>query len=534
MSEFFKGKTSLMQSESQSDSKRSSSRRSSKRKQSSSKSRRSSSKRSDGKRSNSRRSSNSAAVRSFTRKRAQKTIGNFMKKAEQKRKADLAQLEAVNAFTRKRAQKSIGKFMKKTEFKRKSKFLQAICSDSGVCIAFGKERKKIFDFFDGFTKFDYLKSIKAIGAVSSNGFVKELEYEREGYIAHAILKSSKEKDADNLMYEYLIGLSINMNLLKYFPCFIETYGHYRYRNESDWRQFQSAKPGNQDLNTMLIPYKKGSINFGESCKYSKTLCVLVQHIKGAVSIGDKVFKNPDFDYIINDLLYSFYQVYYTLAMVYSNFTHYDLHPDNVILYKPVAGKYIEFHYHLQDGTIIIFKSQYIVKIIDYGRCFLNTKGLNSVSYYTNICAKEINAECNIKPEVCGDESGYGWLHPKLKEDSYYISSTINNPSHDLRLLNDLKDRMPWHDEPFKSSTRIRNHMKYILLTLKYDGKYGTPPVAGKPDFQKTEDVTDAAAFIRRAILDPDQNKANNDYYAGMAKLGDMHVYGTKLMEYIPA
>ena len=91
-----------------------------------------------------------------------------------------------------------------------------------------------------------------------------------------------------------------------------------------------------------------------------------------------------------------------------------------------------------------------------------------------------------------------------------------------------------NDEPFKSSTRIRNHMKYILLTVEYEGKYGTPPVAGKKDFQKTEDVTDAEAFIRRAILDPGQNKANNDYYAGMAKLGDMHVYGTKPMEYIPA
>jgi hypothetical protein len=77
-------------------------------------------------------------------------------------------------------------------------------------------------------------------------------------------------------------------------------------------------------------------------------------------------------------------------------------------------------------------------------------------------------------------------------------------------------------------------MKYILLSLKYDGKYGTPPVVGKGDYKKTEDVNDAEAFIRRAILDPSQAKANNDYYAGMGKLGDMHVYGTKPIEYIPA
>jgi hypothetical protein len=115
-------------------------------------------------------------------------------------------------------------------------------------------------------------------------------------------KSSKEKDADNLMYEYLIGANVNNLLLKYFPCFIETYGHYRYRNESDWAQFQRATPGRQDLNSMLIPYQKNTVNYPESCKYSKTVCVLVQHIKGAASIGDKVIKNPpDFNYIINKL-----------------------------------------------------------------------------------------------------------------------------------------------------------------------------------------------------------------------------------------
>jgi hypothetical protein len=288
----------------------------------------------------------------------------------------------VRRITEKRARRRIGKLIKKTGVKKvgekiRSKFLQSVCSDSGVCIAFGKERKKIFDFFDGFTRFGYLKSIKAIGKVSANGFVKELEYEREGYKAHAILKSSKEKDADNLMYEYLIGANVNNLLLKYFPCFIETYGHYRYRNESDWAQFQRATPGRQDLNSMLIPYQKNTVNYPESCKYSKTVCVLVQHIKGAASIGDKVIKNPpDFNYIINDLLYSFYQVYYTLAMVYSNFTHYDLHYENVGLVKLPDGYYVDYEYNVVyngQPAVINFKSKYIVKIIDYGRCYFTSQ-----------------------------------------------------------------------------------------------------------------------------------------------------------------
>lgn len=36
----------------------------------------------------------------------------------------------------------IGRFMLKTGEKRKALFLKSICSDSGVCIAFGQDSKK--------------------------------------------------------------------------------------------------------------------------------------------------------------------------------------------------------------------------------------------------------------------------------------------------------------------------------------------------------------------------------------------------------
>jgi hypothetical protein len=446
-------------------------------------------------------------------------------------------LRRIHSFTRKykekQARKKIGVFMKKTEHKRKSKFLQAICSDSGVCIAFGKERKKIFDFFNGFTNFDYLTSVNSIGAVSANGFVKELEYEREEYKANAILKSAKEKESDNLMYEYWVGLIINSKFLNYVPCFIETYGHYRYRKESDWYTFQREKQSKVDLNTMLIPFRKGILDYDESCTYSKTMCILVQHIKGAASIGDKIItRTPDLNFIINDLLYSFYQIYYALGLFSSVFTHYDLHPYNVILYKPVENKYIEFHYHLPDGTIINFKSQYIAKTIDYGRCFVYKQGFNSKSYYDDLC--KYAPACNENGETCGDDSGYAWLKPPLEKQYYYISSTINNRSHDLRLLNDLSTRMPWHREPLKSNVRLCDHLKSIFERLKYDDINGTPPVIGKVDGVKIEDVSDAKFCIRKIIMTVDQKKANDDYYSRMAKLGDLHVYGNKPMEFIHA
>jgi len=534
MSEFVRensniGNNSLMRSNSsmRSDSKRSDS----KSKQGDSKSRRSS---------NSSRSKTSA-MRSFTRKRARKTIGKFIKKIGDKRKADIAQVEAVKAFTRKRAQKSIGKFMKNTEDKRRSMFLQAICSDSGVCIAFGKERKKIFDFFEGFTTFTYLKNIKAIGSVSVNGFVKELEYEREGYKSYAVLKSSRQKNADNLMYEYFVGLMIN-NLAEQAPCFVETYGHFKYKPDRYFQsdmyreKFQNEVSGYKDLKKILIPHKPNKIEYEDSCEDSINQCILLQHIKGAKSIGDKLYSRvPDYDFIMNDFLYAIYQIYYVLGRKRHVFTHYDLHPDNVILYKPVEGKYIQFHYHLGPTMRpLSFKSQYIAKMIDYGRSFIDiNKQSNSETYYKELCLEE---SCNYDGEQCGDESGYGWMPPPQTEDNYYISSSLNNISHDLRLLSNLWPIMPWNEEPFKSNTRIRSILKNILGRVKYENDYGTPPVVGKASLSHglIEDVGDAEFYIRGAVQKADQKQANDDYYIGMQKLGDMHIYGNKPMEFIPA
>jgi hypothetical protein len=101
------------------------------------------------------------------------------------------------SYTRKQrvredAAAKIGKFMRNVDpDKRRALFLKSICSDAGVCIAFGKENKKIKEHFAGFIDVKYIKSpIKRIGNPSQNGFINEITYERNGYVANSILKSS--------------------------------------------------------------------------------------------------------------------------------------------------------------------------------------------------------------------------------------------------------------------------------------------------------------------------------------------------------
>ena len=117
--------------------------------------------------------------------------------------------------------------------KHRAAFLKSICSDSGVCIALGKQTKRISKHFKGFVNFEYVISpVKTIGR-GGNGFIKSITYERDGYTANAILKSSNRPYSDNLLFEYIVGQYINKQCLV-FPCFIETYGWYKYNTHSDW------------------------------------------------------------------------------------------------------------------------------------------------------------------------------------------------------------------------------------------------------------------------------------------------------------
>ena len=65
------------------------------------------------------------------------------------------------------------------------------CAESNVCLALGTFSDEINNYFDHFTNFKYAKgNIKKIGETSANGFVNQIEYEKDGYKSYAILKSS--------------------------------------------------------------------------------------------------------------------------------------------------------------------------------------------------------------------------------------------------------------------------------------------------------------------------------------------------------
>jgi hypothetical protein len=405
-----------------------------------------------------------------------------------------------------RAARTLKNFMFRKKHKITAEFLKHICSDSGVCIAFGTKSDKIKKFFNNFTNFDYAVNRRRIGAPSNNGFIYEIEYKHQNYFAHAILKSSVRTDSDNLMYEYKVGQTVN-RFNKHFPCFVETYGVYKYNTDAGWRNSQNGISINK-LQNILTQYPR--TDYKDSCINSRYISILIQHIKDAPTIHSKSVSQ---EFKENDLLYCLYQIYYTLSMLSNDFTHYDLHSNNVLLYKPVNGKYIQYHYHLPDGTIVSFKSRYIVKIIDYGRSYVN----GSMVDYKQICRIK---ECEPN---CGYSKGYSWMSPK--HHPYSINSSLLNKSHDLRLMNLVKQTIG-----------ISIQLRDIIDRVVYNSEYGTPsnPTMGYPN--RINNVMDAERLLRDMVLDPYEIQQNTLYHdASFTKLGDLHVHGLlQEMEYIPA
>ena len=465
-----------------------------------------------------------------------------------KRKTKLTKKQArlnINAFLNKTkknknnkstdnnlAANKIQKFMKKNKMKIKSRFLQSICSDSGVCMAFGNKSNEIKEFFDNFIGFKYANdTMKRLGAPSANGFVNEVTHVREKYTAHSIIKSSAQNSADNLFYEYLCGLVINSWCVR-FPCFLETYGIYGYKNNSTWIKVKDNQTTSiKALKNYIVFLTGKSINVDsnnfdsllkDSCLLPKYIAIMIQHIKNAKTLDD-FFENSINKYLFvnNQFVAILFQVYFALHVLKNNFTHYDLHSENVLIYKPNQNGYIHYHYVLSNGDTISFKSPYMAKIIDYGRSYFKHESkddFNSKNIYDKICKEK---EC----DPCGEKVGYGWLSKSGPlRNQFYIHSTVPNKSHDLRLLYSLKSVFKYYKLHTKKHKKPNSFYFNILNKLKYNTTYGTPEMKNNEYPNKIQTVSDAFRGLSDLIVHPDFIEYNEVETENLDKLGDLYIY----------
>jgi len=377
------------------------------------------------------------------------------------------------------------------------------CLDSELCLAFGIKATQIKQLFNNFKDLKYIEPpIQRIGEPSSNGFVSKMKFSRDKYDVYVILKSSAKQNSDNLYYEYLIGLEIN-KWVQIYPTFVDTYGIFLYTSDTNWNYVKKNKVINKNvfLNSLIeLP----SPTFANSCLDSKYLAIMIQNLRNSNSISSLLENTNNTEliqFIQSNLPYILFQIYSTLSSMSLNFTHYDLHTANVLLYQPLKDSYITYNYHLKNNKIIKFNSHYMAKIIDYGRSYFKTK---TAEIYKEICR-----EC----EKCGEKSGYGWVNnDKPSSRNSYLNANYNNISHDLRLLSMLKS--------YQSIKIVNSELYNLLEKVVYLDTYGTMEIKSSGLPNKINNVNDAFIELTK-FVERHSNMKNSIF---KHKLGDLHIY----------
>ena len=307
------------------------------------------------------------------------------------------------------------------------------------------------------------------------------------------------------MYEYQVGQYINTKI-KQFPCFIETYGLFKYENTFN-------------LNN-LNELKKIEINWSDGCLNSDKLSILIQSVKykGINSRGEDVIMMAKtiFGVISRwtpeqsdaNLISILIQIYMPLSTLCNEFTHYDLNDLNVILYETNLNTYIEYNYHLQSGEIINFRSSYIAKIIDYGQAYFSYINGSTPQSIANIICTDPSCDINLGFHLSGIDSHIG-----------------KNIGADLLLINKLQD-LPIIREragplnPYTIDLNVDRRGK-VLPPLDIENIWTI-------ENNKIYNVNDLLKYL---IYYFDQTK-NYEYYNDKKLLGVMNVYHNQPFEFI--
>ena len=303
---------------------------------------------------------------------------------------------------------------------------QQVCYNSGLCNVLGPFAEHIRTLFDDMD-FRYVTECKRIGQASVNGDVFALKYQfaeaqEPPFVAHCVMKQSKKASADNLMIEWYIGHHFINHKMKQYPCFVETYGLYRKAQRGS--QLENL----QDLKTVTRVPNDQVWNLPICTEDNTTFAVLCQHLENCESLYTFLEKNKHEKRIHDDIYNILVQIYLPLGDMMDVFTHNDLHDSNVMLYFLPNKQSITLHYHdhLHNKTITI-QTRFLVKIIDYGRCFFTSSVESTPSFFQRVLQTP-STSCNAGNLHM---TGLRWNDAELTTHNHFTSQMRNNPKRDL-------------------------------------------------------------------------------------------------------
>jgi hypothetical protein len=347
------------------------------------------------------------------------------------------------------------------------------CPSSLDCLLLNsRHRLKIKELFEHFKNFNSLKTVLPLGgAKGTNADVILLTYNFKDYETKALMKIQKSANADNLVYEYLMGLQMN-RYLQFLPNFLETYSLY----ETD-KPHEDYKSIIKFRSNFKYNSKSNDEKLQQGIKEPTKNALLIEYVHNSEKLDRLV---ADADFLEHELIPVLFQIYYALYKLKGKFVHYDLHCGNVMLYKPYNGQYMRFRYMI-DGISYDFYSKYMVKIIDYGRAYT----VESFDVHKSLCKIQ---------KDCGRYAGFA-VSDKTRTKDFYFDYMKPNPSSDLRLLHQL-NRLIKHKSELMQE--LFEPLKPLANTSIGTREDALPPEPTSGD-DKLNNITDAYQHLLRML-----------------------------------
>ena len=315
--------------------------------------------------------------------------------------------------------------------------------------------KNILDKYQNFSNLNLMLSpIKPIGAGSANGFINLIKYKNltDSKIFDTVVKTSREKDADNNFYEFNVGRCINI-IKQYYPNFIYTFLYFNLsptlksiiepKGELKRVQYTNMEFFKKNIEHIKVATKPSNVEKSDiesGCSNNDRASVLIENIPNGISF-DELMIDPDFNINYNYNIFSIlFQIYSTLWALRKIYTHYDLHSGNVMFVK--LPNTIKIVYNIIGNEYQIF-TRFIPVILDYGRSYINCAVLDSTLITSETYAeKACNSDCNPSKDkhTCENSSLKFYKYNNKWFDNsnfYFINPRVKNESFDLRFINSI-------------------------------------------------------------------------------------------------
>lgn len=179
---------------------------------------------------------------------------------------------------------------------------------------------------------------------SKNGNLVKLKVQNKYYLLKTPQAIKQYFNADNLMYEYVIGLFLN-KYVEQFPSIVRTL---------TLLDIVEGKVINNDALDITA----------ETCEKVNDFALITDFFDDSQTLEQLLEDDVKDDITFADLAKIYYQIYGPLAALDGHFSHNDLHLNNIMV-KTLSTP-VTFIYKSNEKTVT-FTTQYLAKMIDYGR-----------------------------------------------------------------------------------------------------------------------------------------------------------------------